>query len=263
VTAEVSDASLAFLVTLLLVFTRFSAMFILSPLLGRQSIPNAAKLGVSLMAALMLVTLDPPGDTTPFDNLPLLLGAVASELLAGLVMGFGVLVFFNIVYTAGHIIDMQIGFAMSQQYDPAVGVQVPVAGSLLNLILTLCFIIADGIPTLIAVMARSFSVVPPGTAAFPAGIAYVALEAFCNCFILSLNIAMPLLASALLAEIALGIIVRTAPQMNVFVIGIPIKVIVGLVTLLITVPMFLTVTGNLFDMMYDAVELLLTELLPV
>jgi flagellar biosynthetic protein FliR len=258
-----TDVALTWVVHLLLIFTRFSSMFVLSPILGRQSIPNAAKLGTSLMAALMLVNIHPPPDDYPFISVPGLLGAVAVEFLTGFVMGFGILVFFNVVYTAGHIIDMQIGFSMSQQYDPSVGAQVPVAGGLLNLILMLCFVSADGIPVIMSVMGRTFQVIPPGSAVFPAGIAYTALASFTDCFILALNIAMPLLAAALLAEIALGIIVRTAPQMNVFVIGIPIKVLIGIIMLATTIPVFVSVTDNLFDMMYDAVDTLLLGILPV
>ena len=258
-----TNSALAWLVQLLLITTRMSSMFILSPVLGRQSIPNAAKIGMSVLTAMMLINVVPPPEIYPFNNLPALLAAVALELLVGLVMGFGVILFFNIVYTAGHVIDMQIGFSMAQVFDQTLGGQAPVAGSLLNLVLMLCFISTGGIPNLVNMLSRTFEVIPPGAAIFPAGIAYTALESFTTCFILSLNVSMPLIASALLAEIALGIIVRTAPQMNVFVIGIPIKVIIGLVMLVMTIPVFVTLTGNLFDMMYEAIDRLLLGMLPV
>ena len=257
-----ADNVLTWVVHFLLIATRMTSVFVLSPILGRNNIPSMAKIGLSVLTAFILINLYPPAQSYPFDNLPSLLLAIVLELMVGLVIGFGVLAFFHIMHIAGQIIDVQIGFSMSQQFDPSSGGQVSVSGTLLNLVFIECFLVADGIPTLIHIMGRTFEVIPVGKGVAAPELAWVALESFSLCFTLAINIAMPLLASALLCEIALGIIVRTAPQMNVFVIGIPIKVIVGLVMLAMSVPIFVSVTNSLFDHMYDTVNDLLTLMVP-
>lgn len=258
-----ADGVLIWLVQFLLILTRLTSMFVLSPILGRNNIPTLAKVGVSLLTTFMLINFFPPNVADyPFNTTVSIAGAVLLELIVGFVLGFGTILFFNIVHMAGQIIDTQVGFSMSQQFDPVAGTQVPIVGSLLNLIFVQCFLIADGIPTLVHIMGRTFQAIPVGGAVISPEIAIYAAEAFMNCFVFSLNIAMPVLAAAILCEIALGIIVRTAPQMNVFVVGIPIKIIIGLVMLSFTVPVVVNLTGTLFDQMYDTIERMFVYLAP-
>jgi flagellar biosynthetic protein FliR len=258
-----ADNTLLWLVQFLLILTRMTSVFTLSPILGRNNIPTFGKIGLSLMTTFILIQFHPPGPGLVTDSWQFLVIAVLRELLVGFVMGFGTILFFNIVYGAGQIIDMQIGFTMSQQYDPSSGSQVAVSGSLLNLIFVECFLLADGIPTLITILNRTFDVIDVGQGVLPQAILYTALDGFVSSFILSVNVAMPVLASALLCEIALGIIVRAAPQMNVFVIGIPIKIIVGLFMLALMVPVFVFMTSTLFEKMYDTVDQLLVMMIPL
>ncbi|MCL2030656.1 MAG: flagellar biosynthetic protein FliR [Oscillospiraceae bacterium] len=258
-----TDAALVWLVQFLLIMTRMTAMFVLSPILGRTNLPNMAKIGLSLLTAFLLINFPPPVvEGYPFDTPVALAGAVLLELLVGFVLGFGTILFFMTLQTAGHIIDMQIGFAMANQFDPGTGMQMPIAGSLLNLMFIQCFLLADGIPILVAVMRRTFEVIPVGGAVIAPEIAGAALQLFVSTFVLAIRISMPVIASALLCEIALGIIVRTAPQMNVFVIGIPIRVAVGLVSLLVCIPAFVALTDGFFDRMYEAIDLLFAHLAP-
>lgn len=257
-----TDAFLSWVVQLLLILTRMSSFFVLSPLMGRQNIPAAAKVGLALLTSFILINFNPPPDVYPYAELMPLALAVLSELIVGLVMGFITILFFNIVYAAGHIIDMQIGFSMAQVFDPVSSSQVPVAGSLLNLVLILSFVASDGVTNLMAVLARSFTHIPVGGAFLKPELAWLAAETFSRCFILSINVAMPVLAAALLTEVALGIVVRTAPQMNVFVIGIPIKIIIGLLMFSLTIPIFTAMTGSLFEQMYGAIELMFGGMAP-
>ena len=258
-----TDAGLIWLVQFLLILTRMTAMFVLSPILGRNNIPSLAKIGLSLLVTFMLINFYPPAAPDyPFDTPLAVAGAVLLELIVGFVLGFGTILFFNVVHMAGHIIDVQIGFAMSQQFDPGTGMQVPIVGSLLNLMFVQCFLIADGIPTLVGITGRTFQVIPVGGAVVSPALAMAVVDAFLRCFVLALNIAMPVLASAMLLEIGLGIVVRTAPQMNIFVIGIPLKVVVGLISLFLCIPVFVALTGGVFDRMYETIDMLFMHLVP-
>ena len=258
-----ADGVLVWLIQFLLILTRMTAMFVLSPILGRTNIPNIAKIGLSLLMTFTLINFHPPAaEGYPFDTPVALAGAVLLELLVGFILGFGTILFFQTLQTAGYIIDMQIGFAMANQFDPGTGMQMPIVGSLLNLMFIQCFLLADGIPMLVAIMGRTFDVIPVGGAVISIEIAGAALEMFVQSFVLAIRIAMPAIAAALLCEAALGIIVRTAPQMNVFVIGIPIRVIVGLVALFVCIPVFIAMTDGFFEQMYGAIDTLFLYMMP-
>jgi flagellar biosynthetic protein FliR len=258
-----TDGVLIWLVHFLLILTRMTAMFVLSPILGRSNIPNVAKIGLALLTSFMLINFFPPVvEGYPYDNPIALTGAVILELIIGFVMGFATILFFQTLQTAGYIIDLQIGFALAEQFDPGTGIRMPIAGSILNVMFVQCFLLADGIPMLLAIMGRTFEVIPIGGAVIDPRIAMVAVEFFAGTFLLAVRIAMPVIASALLCEIALGIIVRTAPQMNIFVIGIPIRVIVGLVALLLCIEPFVLATDWFFEEMYTAIDNLYVHMIP-
>ena len=258
-----ADGTISWVIQLMLMITRVSSMFVLSPVLGRNSIPARLKIGFSLLLALMLINLFPPVAPLAFQTLPALLFAVAAELIIGFVIGFVTILFFNIVFTAGHLIDMQLGFAMATMYDPATNSNMPISGSLLNIIMIQSFLVTGGLPRLVGVVANTFKVIPVGGAVFPATpLLGAVLDAFMVSFTLSVNVAMPVMASALLAEIGLGIIVRTAPQMNVFVIGIPIKVLLGLIMIFLMVPIFVYFTNPIFDVMYDTIDSVIKGMTP-
>jgi len=256
------DYFLSWVVHFLLITARISVLFVITPLLARQSIPAMAKIGLSILLAAIVINFAPPPEVYPYDNLFSLAFAVLSEFMAGLVIGFVTLLFFNIVYTAAHVMDMQIGFSMAQIFDVSAGGQVAVTSALLNFILIVVFILSGAFTQLIAMMARTFEVIPVGAGVLRLEVAELALLLFIRCFEIALMVAMPLVASALILEVALGVIVRTAPQMNVFVVGIPLKVLLGLIVLLMMVPVFTSFSNVIFTNMFDAIDQMVRGLIP-
>ncbi len=245
-----------------LILIRVSALFLLSPIWGRANVPAPLKIGLSLLLSLILIQFFPPPAVSPFASLPAFVLAAMGELLVGLTLGFVTTMFFGIVFTAGHIIDNQIGFGMVQVYDTASNIQVPIAGSLLNLIILICFMLSGGHMTLIRILINTFDRIPIAQVQIKPETALVLLDGFVRSFALAVQVAMPIIASGLLAEISLGVIVRTAPQMNVFVIGIPIKTIIGLVMLFLIMPVFVSVTGPIFQAMFESLDSLFESLVP-
>jgi flagellar biosynthetic protein FliR len=237
-----------------LILVRISGLFLLSPIWGRANVPAALKVCLSALLSLILLGFFPPPEVFPHASLAAFLFACLGEILIGLTLGFVTTLFFSVVFTAGQIIDMQIGFGMVQVYDVQQNIQIPIAGSLLNLILLLCFLMAGGHMDLIRILHNTFSYIPLGHVQFTAALPAVIVGAFAESFVLAVRVAMPVIASGLLAEISLGVIVRTAPQMNVFVIGLPLKTIIGLVMLALIIPVFVGATGPLFDAMFRTLE---------
>ncbi|MDR1669706.1 MAG: flagellar biosynthetic protein FliR [Oscillospiraceae bacterium] len=258
----ITDVLLPWVVHLLLIVTRMAALFTFTPLLARQQIPNTAKIGFSLLMGFILINLYPPPAEYPYGNIYALAFAVICELSVGLVIGFITSLFFNAIYTAAHIIDMQIGFSMAQMYDMSAGTQVAVTSGLLNTALVLSFVFTGGLNRLIELMARSFAVIPVGAGVLRPEIVTLVADEFSRCFVIAIQISMPVLAAALLAEVALGVVVRTAPQMNVFVVGIPLKIILGLFILMLMMPAFVYLTGDIFTFMFDAIDRVIGGMIP-
>ena len=237
---------------------RMSALFILSPIFGRSSIPNILKILLSVMISFIAIQFYPPPDELP-PTLPHFILAIGGELLTGLVIGYVTTMFFSIVFTAGQTIDTQIGFGMVQIYDVQSNAQIPVAGSLLNLVLLVSFMLTNGHLRLISMLFDTFEYIPVGHVQFRPELGLFMLKGFVQTFVLSLNIALPIIASGLVAEIGLGIVVRTAPQMNIFAVGLPLKVLLGLIMLSVVVPVFVVFTNTIFEQMY----LFLDEMFPM
>ncbi|MCL2084607.1 MAG: flagellar biosynthetic protein FliR [Oscillospiraceae bacterium] len=233
----------------LMIVTRMSGMFILSPIFGRTNLPANLKVLMSVAMSFIAVQFYPPPAALPPTLFHFALSMLA-ELLVGLVIGLITTMFFSVVYTAGQVIDTQIGFGMVQIYDVATNAQVPVAGSLFNVVIMICVLLANGHMLLIRWMFMSFEAIPVGQATLRPEIGAFMLRGFAETFLLALNVAMPMLASAMVAEVALGILVRTTPQMNIFVVGMPLKVILGLLMLAVVTPIFMRYTNVIFDRMY-------------
>jgi flagellar biosynthetic protein FliR len=168
-------------------------------------------------------------------------------------MGYITTLFFSVVMTAGELIDNQIGFGMASLFDPQSNMQVPLFGNFLNVLAMLLFFSVDGHHTLIRILCSSFFRIPPGKISINPALGTMAAEYFSTTFVLAVQIALPAVAASLMAETALAVIMRTVPQMNVFVVGIPLKVILGMVVLIVILPVYRIVMGNVFDRMNMAV----------
>jgi flagellar biosynthetic protein FliR len=256
------DYFLSWVVHFLLILTRISALFVFTPLLARREIPRMAKIGLALLMSFIVINFVPPQLSYPYNNLPSLAFAVIAELSVGMVVGVITLFFFNAIYTAGHIMDMQIGFTMAQMFDASVGGQVSVTSGLLNFILVVSFILTGAFDRLIVTMVKTFSYIPVGEGVLRPEAMWLMLDVFIRTFAIAVQIAMPLLASALILEVALGVIVRTSPQMNVFVVGIPLKVFLGLIVLMMMLPVFTAFSRVIFDDMFFYIDDMLGGMVP-
>ncbi|MCL2082104.1 MAG: flagellar biosynthetic protein FliR [Oscillospiraceae bacterium] len=261
-TAAYIEEYFAWIIHFMLIVVRVSALLLITPLLNRQNVPSMVKIGLSVLTAFVLINFSPPAFPYPYTEPWPLLGAAVREMIVGLSFGFVTALFLNIVYTAGQIIDMQVGLSLAQVFDISIGAQAAVTAGILNIIMVVTFIFADGISRVFAVLGRTLEIIPVGTAAIGPELPMLMLDLFIRCFVIAVQITLPVMASAMLLEVALGVIVRTAPQMNIFVIGIPLKVAIGLLIFLFMVPVFVSATGGIFDQMFDAMDNLLGEMMP-
>jgi flagellar biosynthetic protein FliR len=152
------------------------------------------------------------------------------------------------------MMDMQIGFGMVNVYDPQSNSQVPITGQLLDFLLLIVFFLSNGHQILIGLVFRTLEALPIGTVTVSPQIGIVALEIFADSFLLGVMIGLPITASGLILEFTFGALVRTVPQMNMFVVGIPLKLFVGLMMLMFLIPVFVTFSDTIFTQMFDAMD---------
>ncbi len=250
---------------LLLLFLRVMGLFVLSPVLGRRNVPNAVKIGLSVLLSYIFLMAGPPGqgvDPAATELLPYALMCL-KELMVGLVLGYMTVLFFNVAVMAGQVMDVQIGFGMAQMYDPQMQTQVSLLGNLLNYGLLLYFFILDGHHTLIRILAFTIEKIPVGQVVIGPDIADVCVKAFGLAISMAISVALPIIAAELILEVIMGILIRSVPQLNFFVVGISVKILVGLLALLLFIPFFTGFGDKIFEGLYTWLQAAFERMIPV
>ena len=155
---------------------------------------------------------------------------------------------------------MHIGFGMVNVMDIQNTVSVPVTGNLLYIIMMLSFLGVNGHHQLIYILKETITNIPIGQVFFNANIAMTALEVFVLAFMLAVNVSLPVIAAGLLGELIMGFVARVAPQLDMFVLGIPLKVVLGLLILLLIIPAYVTFTNAMFSHMFESISKMLLGL---
>lgn len=183
---------------------------------------------------------------------------VVKETLIGLMMGFFVMLFISALQVAGQFIDVQMGFGLANVVDPQTGTQVPIMGFFKYYLGMLIFLSLDIHHYIIHAYVDSFQQIPIGNLYLSGSgrFAEFAVTAFSGMFVLALKIAAPVVFCLLLTTVALGITARTVPQMNVFVVGMPLKIALGFLVTYLSLPTFLFVLDALFTEMVESIYIM-------
>ena len=245
----------------LLVLTRISGIFIVAPFLGSQNIPQYFRVGIAF--AMTLVIYPVVMQRINFVAPPTVLAytfSVLSELFVGWLIGFVAYICLMAVNMAGKIMDLQAGFAVVNEMDPTSGQQNPLIGSFLYYLTLIVFVLANGHHVLITALVNSIDVIPITGVQLNTSLATIMVDFTANIFLTGMKIAMPLTFAILLTNVSLGVLARTMPQMNIFVVGIPMQIVVGLFTLAIVVPFYIMFLDVLFNEMYGNIAIALRAL---
>lgn len=225
------------------VLIRVGVLVFLMPLLGARNVPVLWKAGLSFVLAVLLTPVVPIPEALP-ESLPELILAIASEVLMGLILVFGVLILFASVQLAGQIMSFQMGFSMARAIDPNTGVQSTALSQFLYLFTVLLFFSINGHHVMIQAIASSFHLVPPTGISFQPSLAEPVVELSAHMFLVGLKIAAPMMIALFLSNLCLGIVARTVPQVNILMIGFPINIGIGLM-------LFGLVLGNVSPLLID------------
>ena len=244
----------------LLIFVRIASFFITMPIFSYRTIPAQHRIGISaLLAWIMYYTVSSPG--FEIDGLFLLL--VLKEAMVGLIIGFFAYMLFSAVQTAGGFIDFQMGFSMANVIDPQTGAQSPLMGQYLYTFALLFLLAMDGHHLLLNGIFYSYQLIPLTTEFLPFGdeqILTLMIHFFTQSFVIAFQMSIPIVGSLFLVDIALGIVARTVPQMNIFVIGFPIKIIVSLILLVVTMSTTLFLVKGLLQTTLEGMRSLMNLL---
>lgn len=229
---------------------RLSGMFFLSPIFGRRNIPNYFKVGFCFMLTIITAQSIPVPDMEAYQSLASYAVLIGKELLIGLMLGYISYMLFSSIYIAGQLIDMRIGFGMVNVFDPITSVQIPITADFYTVFATLFMLVTDSHHLLIKALYESYTILPIGKAWFNGDILKQMIDLFSNVFVIGFKIAAPITVAILITDLALGIISKAMPQMNVFMLGMPVKILLGFVIMLITITAFKGIVYAIMDGTY-------------
>ncbi|MCT8139836.1 flagellar type III secretion system protein FliR [Anaerobacillus sp. CMMVII] len=241
----------------LLILTRVSAFFITLPLFSHRTIPPIHKLGLAVFLSwLMFFTVDP--GQIEIDGIYFLL--ILKEVIVGLTVGLIAMVIMYAIQVAGGFIDIKMGFMIANVIDPQTGAQSPLTGGYLYTFALLFLLAIDAHHLLLDGIYYSYQFIPLEQIYIPfsnENILIHFIKTFTTMFFIAFQMAMPIVGCLFLVDVALGMIARAVPQVNVFVIGFPIKIFVGFVILILVMPAFFMVTKHLVQQMILAMRTLM------
>jgi flagellar biosynthesis protein FliR len=244
------------LAAFLLVLGRLAPLFLLAPLFSSRMLPARVRGIAAVGLAIGMTPLALRGGRVPLEGVDLGI-LLVKEILVGLSFAFAIGALFSAITVAGSYLDTSIGFSFGSLVDPVTGNQGTVLAQLYGMLGVMIFIAIGGDSWAIEGIARTYQLVPltamPALDSMMAG----ALHAFTGLFVAALELAAPVLLAALVTDAAFGMVARVVPQMNVFAVGFPVKVLVGLLMLGATLP-FLSnwVAGALGTTIGDAMRAL-------
>ncbi len=217
-------------------FLRVLALFGSLPVVGQHTVPARIRVALAFLIAFCAQATLPAMPLIQLDS-PVAVLAVAQQMLIGVALGFSVRIVFSAVEFAGELIGLQMGLNFAGFFNPMTGGEATATSRFFGISVSWLFIVTGGHLMLIAAVVQSFQVFPVGPEPFAFLRAVQPQTWGAEIFRLGLWIALPLVGMLLLVNLVLGVISRVAQQMNVFAIGFPIGVSVGLIGVLVTLPM--------------------------
>jgi len=220
----------------LLILLRVSALLIVAPIFGHRLFLARAKVGLAVMVSMVIFPIVDRFDV-PVGFLPYAVMMVG-EVIMGLVIGYAVLLLFIGIQFAGQLAGLQMGFGIVNVIDPASHDQVSIIGQFLNILAILLMLTLDGHHIILNGLMTSFDAVPLGGVVLKAPVAHKMIALTAEVFVIAIKVSAPIMIALFLISTAMGVLARTVPQMNVFIVGFPVQLAVGMSVLMAALPLF-------------------------
>ena len=238
-----------------LVLTRTSGIFLISPFFGSLNVPIQLRAVAAItMAMIIFPVIVRETTVTAPASLLMFTGTVVQEMFVGWLIGFVAYVVMAAINMSGKIMDLQIGFAVANVMDPTSGQQSPLIGSFLYNLSVIYLLVVNGHHMIIAGLVESFRSVPLDSVVWNPSIANFMIDLTNGVFLTGMKIAMPVTFAILITNVGMGILARTMPQMNIFVVGIPMHLMIGLFMLAMLMPFYVLFLDVMFSGMYSSIS---------
>ena len=247
----------------LLVLTRSSGIFFISPFFGSMNVAYRLRAVVAVAVAVLLTpvvmkmyVIQAPATILVFAF------TVARELFIGWLIGLVGYITLSAINAAGKIMDMQVGFAVVSMMDPTTQQQTGLIGTFLYNLSIIYFLITNGHHVILGALTESFRIIPLDSAVWSQSLPELMNDFTAGIFMNGMKIALPVTFAILLTNVGMGILARTMPQMNIFVVGIPMHLMIGMGMVAMMLPFYILFLDVMFNEMYAHISIALKALAP-
>lgn len=251
------EADLAYVTALLLLFVRLSASLLLTPIFSIAQVPVHIRVVFLLALSGVLVANLQFGPAQMPGTLAGLILAGLHEVVIGALLAFGLFAAFGVFLLGGRVLDFQMGFGVANLIDPATQTQGPLVGTILNVAAVATFFLLDGHHMLIRGIAFSLEQAPLGQGLDKLQIDVVVAQ-FGRMFVYGLMLVAPAVFAILLLDVGLAVAARTMPQVNIFIVGLPLKILLGSVVLALSFNYISPLLRKIFESLFRYWEQVLT-----
>lgn len=244
----------------MLIFLRVAAIVFSSPVLDTNTIPAVFKAGLALAVSILLLPAVDTVVTVRDLSLMTFVIGVFSEIAIGVTIGLSVKLLFAGIQLAGQIVGYQMGFAVANVVDPATSAQIPILAQFYNLTAMLVFLAINAHHLFFSALVDSYTILPPLSMHISPQLVGMMMRLAANMFVVAVKVGAPLIAVMLMVSVALGMVARTVPQIHIFIVAMPLKIVIGLVFLLMVSPYLTAYLIALFSSyqvtLYDLIRLM-------
>lgn len=233
----------------LMILVRVASFVAVAPFFGMNNTPNRVKVGFSVMVALLLYQILPKS-SLDYEGVFGFAVIIVREGITGLLIGFAANVCNSIILLAGNMIDMEIGLSMAMEYDPMTKTQVNITGQLYNYFILMLLIVTDMHHYILRAVVDSFELIPIGKQVFNWEHIYTSFLTYVgDMFVIAFRIILPVFIVMMILNAVLGIMAKVAPQMNMFAVGMQMKILIGFLILFLTIRLLPNVSNFIFTEM--------------
>lgn len=232
----------------LLILVRITGFVFTAPFFSLKNVPNRVKAGLSIFMA-AIVFYNVPYTSPENESVITFSIIIIKEALAGAIMGFFANIAYQVLSFAGQMIDTEIGFSMINEIDPTSQIQTTITANLYGYMVILIMLITNMHHFFIRAIIDSFQAIKLGEVILDSNIYQIMIKFITDYFIIGFRIVLPVFAAILIVNTILAILVKIAPQMNMFVVGMQLKIIVGLFVMILIIDMVPSVADFIFNEM--------------
>ncbi|SFU31018.1 flagellar biosynthetic protein FliR/FlhB [Clostridium sp. DSM 8431] len=250
----------AYFLALFLVFLRLSTFFLLVGIFYPKGTPNVFKVALAMIIAYFITSTIDSSVILSIDSNYSLAMSIINEVMTGAVLGVIINLLFNVVKAAGGFMDMQLGLSMMNMVDPNSNTQSTLLGTMSYYIAAVMFFVANGHHILIKCLTASFNIVKVGQSIVFTDNFYIMLQGFIKFFIIGVRIALPIMLIAVITDLTMSLISRSVPTINVMILGMPVRIVVGLISFTVFLPILVKLFLSAVNMIPDMLETILKSL---